>query len=80
MEVRSIGGIIGRKTAARYVSENTMKGYKRHSLSLGLFFENIALDKITIAHIRDYQEARVEGEAPFIRRRRPQERARAVPL
>ena len=50
-----------------------MKSYRRHAKTLALFFECTPLNKITINHVRDYQEARVQGGAPFIRRRRPHE-------
>jgi site-specific recombinase XerD len=66
--------------AARYVRLNTEKGYKRHSSSLALFFAGMTLGDIHWYHMRGYQEARVAGEPPFIRRRRPHEQPGPCPV
>lgn len=59
--------------SARYVRENTEKAYLRHIASLELFFSGMRLGEIHWHHMRAYQAARVRGDAPFLRYRRPQD-------
>jgi integrase len=72
MQTRILDAREGRRLA-RYVRENTEKAYRRQIKSLRLFFEGMRLLDIRLDHIRRYQIARVNGDAPFIRRRRPHE-------
>ena len=63
----------------RYVRKNTEKAYERHASSLSLFFSDMTLGEITWSHMRAYQDARVAGDPPFIRRRRPHEKPEPCP-
>ena len=58
---------------ASYVRANTLAGYRRQLGSLSLFFGGMRLNEIHWWHMKSYQEARVAGKPPFIRRRRPHE-------
>jgi hypothetical protein len=62
-ECRTIGG--------RYIRSTTLKNYVGYLRSLGLFFGQMLLKEIRLDHIRQYQEARLSGAAPFVRPRRP---------
>lgn len=64
---------------ARYIRASTEKSYRQYVDSLNLFFGKLQLDKIHLGHIRQYQEARVTGAAPFIRKRRPNKNVVAAP-
>jgi integrase len=64
---------------ARYVRPNTLKAYQRHARSLTLFFSQMTLGDIRWTHMREYQHARVAGDPPFIRARRPHEQPAACP-
>jgi len=55
----------------RYIKENTEKSYQAYIDSLNLFFANLTLERIHLGHLRQYQEARLTGAPPFIRKRRP---------
>lgn len=59
--------------SARYIRESTEKSYQAYVNSLNLFFASLPLERIHLGHLRQYQEARVSGAAPFIRFRRPQD-------
>jgi integrase len=58
---------------ARYIRETTETSYRQYVSTLNLFFGDLPLNKIHLGHLREYQEARVTGTAPFIRYRRPQD-------
>lgn len=72
MQLRSVASTSG-ALSARYVRENTEKGYVRHAKSLELFFVGMNLGEIRWFHMRAYQQARISGEPPFVRYRRPQD-------
>lgn len=55
----------------RYVKPNTENSDKQYIVSLGLFFGEMRLSDIRLDHLRKYQNARVAGDPPFIRLRRP---------
>jgi integrase len=57
--------------SARYIRKSTEKSYRQYVNSLCLFFGQLRLNKIHLGHMREYQEARVTGAPPFVRRRRP---------
>lgn len=72
MEMRKSISLPGLRSAS-YVRLNTEKGYKRHTASLELFFHGMTLAEIRWFHLQAYQVARVQGDPPFIRFRRPQD-------
>lgn len=49
----------------------TQHTYQAYIGSLRLFFGSLALGQIHLGHIRQYQEARITGAPPFLRKRRP---------
>jgi hypothetical protein len=55
----------------RYIRATTVKNYRSYLRSLALFFSEMRLSEIRLDHLRKYQRARLAGEAPFIRARRP---------
>src|ERR1700742_4493040 len=61
-------------SSARFVSKRTLHDYEQYTKSLNLFFAALTLKEIHPGHIRAYQHARLMGTAPFIRRRRPQDK------
>lgn len=63
----------------RYIKENTEKSYHAYIDSLSLFFGNLRLEQIHLGHLRQYQEARLTGAPPFIRKRRPNKNVIAGP-
>lgn len=65
--------------AARYIKPRTGRDYRQYIRSLNLFFGEMRLDSIHLGHLREYQMARSEGRAPFVRRRRPHEDPRPLP-
>jgi len=65
--------------SARYIRDTTKKSYYAYVDSLNLFFGNLPLNQIHLGHIRQYQEARVTGAPPFIRKRRPNKNVRPGP-
>ena len=79
MRMRSIDATPGAVKSARYIKKNTIVHYERCIRSLNLFFGAMTLKTIHLGHIREYQLARLEGRAPFIRRRRPHEEPRPLP-
>jgi hypothetical protein len=70
--LRSIDATPG-AISARYVSEHTQRMDRNHKESLLLFFRGMRLCDIHWYNMRAYQKARVSGEEPFIRYRRPQD-------
>ncbi len=73
IDLKSFNGTPPGSTQARYVQPNTLKGYQRHAKSLALFFSQMTLGEIHWTHMREYQHARIAGDPPFIRARRPHE-------
>lgn len=59
--------------SGRYIKGNTEVSYRQYCDSLELFFGRMPIGKIHHGNIREYQRARLSGEEPFIRRRRPHE-------
>lgn len=70
LESRTIHDASG-AVSARYVKPNTERSYRQYIGSLNLFFGDIPLNKIHIGHMSEYQQARVNGDPPFIRKIRP---------
>lgn len=64
---------------ARFIREKTEKSYRQYIDSLNLFFGRLTLESIHIGHVRNYQEARISGSVPFIRKRRPNKNVIAAP-
>lgn len=54
-----------------YIRSNTLQGYQSNIRSLNLFFDKMRLCDITLNHLARYQRLRVQGAAPFIRKRQP---------
>lgn len=79
IEMRSIRSLPG-AISARYVRANTEKGYGRQFRSLDLFFHGMPLGEIHWWHMVGYQQARVRGDEPFIRKRRPHEQPAPSPV
>jgi integrase len=63
----------------RFIRATTEKSYAAYIDSLNLFFANLRLEEIHIGHLRQYQEARIAGAVPFIRKRRPNKNVIAGP-
>lgn len=78
MQSRSIGARQGTRSA-RFIRPTTEESYRQYVASLKMFFGTLRLCDIRLDHIRAYQEARVTGAAPFIRKRRPHEEAAPCP-
>lgn len=70
MKMRSVEATHGAVTA-RYIKFNTEHSYLQYITSLNLFFGKTKLRDIHWYTIKAYQEARVAGAEPFIRKRRP---------
>ncbi len=66
-------------SSARFIRDTTEKSYRQYVKTLNLFFEKLPLEKIHLGHMREYQEARVTGSSPFIRRRRPNKNVLPAP-
>lgn len=73
MRMRSVDVTPGAITSARYIKQTTIQSYEQYIRTLNLFFGPMVLSKIHVGHRREYQMARLEGRAPFIRFRRPQD-------
>lgn len=56
-----------------YIRDASLVNYSRYIVSLGLFFGSMALSEIKWWNIRAYQLARLNGDEPFVRYRRPQD-------
>jgi integrase len=63
----------------RFIKENTERSYRAYIDSLNLFFANLRLEQVHLGHFREYQEARLTGSPPFIRKRRPNKNVSAAP-
>jgi integrase len=72
MKMRSVDATPG-AISARYIKANTERSYRQYIDSLNLFFKDTKLENIHWFNMKEYQEARVIGAPPFIRRRRPHE-------
>ena len=72
MKTRSIDSVKG-TSSKRYIKENTANSYQEYIATLDLYFHGMKLKDIRWMAIKDYQEKRVEGAPPFIRKRRPHE-------
>jgi integrase len=69
---RSVQGTSG-PHRGRYIRENTRRSYEHYLRSLELFFAGYRLGDIHLGDLEKYQGARLQGSAPFIRFRRPQD-------
>lgn len=78
LRLRSVAAMPG-AISARYIRENTEKDYVQKLRSLGLFFAEQKLVDIRWFHMRSYQRARLAGDMPFVRRRRPHEDPQPCP-
>lgn len=56
-----------------YIKPTTYRCYSQYVRTLELFFGQLRLVEIHAGHIREYQRARLSGDEPFIRYRRPQD-------
>jgi len=70
--IREMDSMPGSITA-RYVRRNTEKAYQNQAKSVSLFFGETRLEDIGWYNMKDYQRARVAGDLPFHRYRRPQD-------
>lgn len=66
-------------TAARltrfvYIRKNTENQYGQYVKTLELFFGDLPLSEIRLTHLERYQSARLAGEKPFLRKRRPNDK------
>lgn len=66
--------------SGRYIKNNTEVSYRQYCESLALFFGRMPLEKIHHGNLREYQRARLTGEEPFIRKRRPHEQPGPSPV
>lgn len=72
LEQRKIEGLpAGRRRHSGYLALNTEHSYAQYVDSLELFFRGMPLKTIHDGNLRAYQKARLCGEEPFIRPRRP---------
>lgn len=72
LESRTLSQLAAKK--GRIIKHTTEKSYDRYLRSLGLFFGSLRLGEIHLGHLREYQDARLIGAAPwFVRFRRPQD-------
>jgi integrase len=78
LESRSFSSVAG-AVAARYIRKTTEHSYRQYVSSLNLFFGNLSLAHIHLGHLRQYQEARVSGSPPFVRKRRPNKNVEPAP-
>jgi integrase len=72
MESKSIKALPG-ANIARYIRETTEVSYRRYIRTLELFFTGYKLGDINLSHFEAYQRARISGDQPFVRFRRPQD-------
>jgi len=72
MRIRSVAATPG-AISARYMKENTEIDYQRKIKSCNLFFGTMPLKDIHWYNMRAYQQARINGDEPFVRYRRPQD-------
>jgi len=78
LKLRSVAATPG-AISARYIRPNTEHDYRQKFKSAMLFFGEMKLGEIHWYHLKSYQAARIAGDAPFIRKRRPQEPAAPCP-
>ncbi len=78
LQSRSFSAVPG-SVSARYIRKTTERSYAQYVGSLNLFFSELRLEQIHLGHLRAYQEARVTGAAPFVRKRRPNKNVVAAP-
>jgi integrase len=76
--IAPIEGIAGRPGAHR-IRANTNRSYGQYLNCLKLFFGGMKLAEIRLDHIRLYEDARVVGSGPFVRKRRPNQKEEAMP-
>jgi len=72
MESRSIKALPGAK-AGHYIRKTTEDSYRKYIRTLELFFAGYRLGDIQLGHLEAYQRARLQGDEPFVRFRRPQD-------
>ena len=70
MRLRSVQQSAG-PLSGRYIRPKTEQDYAGKLRSVALFFGDVRLRDIHWYNMRAYQEARIVGEAPFIRKRQP---------
>ena len=70
---RRLDGGVSDGRRGHFIKPNTYKSYKAYVDSLNLFFKDIRLDQIGLPDLRRYQFARMSGDVPFVRFRRPQD-------
>ena len=78
LKLRSVAATPG-AISARYIRPNTEQDYRQKLGAALLFFGEMTLGEIHWYHMKSYQAARVAGDPPFIRKRRPQESPRPCP-
>ena len=78
LALRSVAAMPG-ATRAHYIRPNTEEDYRQKLGAATLFFGQMKLGEIRWFHMKSYQAARVAGDPPFIRRRRPHEQPRPCP-
>jgi integrase/uncharacterized protein YodC (DUF2158 family) len=64
----------------KYIRKSTIRSYEQYIRALDLFFGELKLADITIGHLRSYQNARLVGSEPFIRKRHPNTSEEPRPL
>jgi len=72
LKLRSVAATPG-AISARYTRPNAEQDYRQKLGAALLFFGEITLGEIHWYHMKSYQAARVAGDPPFIRKRRPHE-------
>lgn len=70
---------IARRPIARRIRPTTAHSYMQFIGNLKLFFGGMTLGEIRLDHIRGYEDARVAGSEPFVRKRRPNKNAPIAP-
>lgn len=78
LQLRSLAATPGALTA-RYIRKNTEKDYRSKLGSIALFFGATKLGDIHWFNMRAYQQARLAGDPPFVRKRRPHEEPSPCP-
>lgn len=61
----------GGKYVAHRVRANTARSYRQYLVNLKLFFAGMKLSAIRLDHVRNYENVRVIGAEPFVRKRLP---------
>ncbi len=70
---------IARRTIGRRIRKNTTRSYSQYIVNLKLFFGGMLLKDIRLDHIRAYEDARLIGAEPFIRKIRPNKNVEVGP-